>query len=122
MPKTQINLKIEEEKKGEWEEFVENRPDMDSLTALIRRSVSEFIYRQEEDDESGVSEDLLIDNFESIQSRLDNIENATKAIQMDQLTEDDVQLASLKGFEEFLEAEGVDLSKLPMSDKEEWRR
>jgi translation initiation factor 2B subunit (eIF-2B alpha/beta/delta family) len=122
MAKTQINLKIEQERKDEWEQFAEEQPDMASLTALIRRAVSEYIQTDDENGEPAEVEQLLVNQFEQVQSRLDSIENSTKAIQLDQLTQDQVQQATLLGVEEFWEAEGVDLSKLPNSDREEWRQ
>lgn len=121
------NFKIDEDKKAEWAEFIEEHPDINTYTNLIKKAVSEYIGRYYADeDEDALDEELILDRFSDIESRLQDTHNTVQVIQDQQdeyrVTQEDIQLAALLANEEFWEAEGVDLSKLPMSDREEWER
>lgn len=121
------NFKIDEDKKAEWAEFIEEHPDINTYTSLIKQAVSKFIgqYYADEDEDT-LDEELILDRFSDIESRLQDTHNTVQVIQDQQdeyrVTQDDIQLAALLANEEFWEAEGVDLSKLPMSDRDEWER
>jgi uncharacterized membrane protein YfbV (UPF0208 family) len=121
------NFKIDEDRKAEWAEFIEEHPDINTYTSLIKKAVSKFIgqYYADEDEDT-LDEELILDRFSDIESRLQDTHNTVQVIQDQQdeyrVTQDDIQLAALLANEEFWEAEGLDLSKLPMSDREEWER
>ena len=44
--KTTVQIRISKEKKKEWEEFVENKPNFKNLSQLIRTSVNDYIFPQ----------------------------------------------------------------------------
>ena len=123
-----LNLRVEEDTKEGWNDFIENEhPDINTYTALIKRSVDQYIRQwRSDDDEDALDEELILDRFSELEQRLQDTHNAVRVIQDQQdeyrITEDDIQYAAVLANEEFWEAEGVDLSQLPTKDEEEWRR
>lgn len=102
MSRSQINIKVKTEKKEEWDQFVEEEGETNSLTELIRRSVDEFItaHYADEGSEHGLQEDVFLSEIESLRSDIESVENAVKAHHHDQLTKGDVREASVEANEE----------------------
>jgi H2-forming N5,N10-methylenetetrahydromethanopterin dehydrogenase-like enzyme len=122
-----LNLKIDEDRKQEWTEFIEEHPDINTYTSLIKKAVSRHIGQYHaDDDEDTLDEELILDRFSDIESRLQDTHNTVQVIQDHQdeyrITEDDIQYAALLANEEFWE--GVDISTVSAepTDREEWRR
>ena len=74
---------------------------MSSLTALIRRSVTQYIHQDQRDDDGngGVDEDLFINEFEELRDEIMDIKNSTKTIQREALTYDEAVSAAEGGVE-----------------------
>ena len=104
MSRSQINIKVKSEKKEEWDRFVEEEGETNSLTELIRRSVDEFISAHyAESSEEGLQEDVFLSQIESLRSDIDSLQDTVKATQLDQLTTADVREASVEANEELWE-------------------
>ncbi|MFB6178536.1 MAG: hypothetical protein ABEI77_02290 [Halorientalis sp.] len=123
-----LNLRVDEEKKEEWNDFIEDEhPDINTYTALIKRSVDQYIRQwRSDEDEDTLDEELILDRFSDIERRLQDTHNTVQVIQDQQdeyrITEDDIQYAAVLANEEFWE--GVDISTVTAepTDREEWRR
>jgi hypothetical protein len=79
--RTQINLRVDPQQKGEWVEYVENNAEVNSLAQLVRIGVSQYI----NDGGSGIEGDVTVDTGDMEQSltRLENkIETLTDDVQV----------------------------------------
>lgn len=121
-----LNLKVDEDTKSGWNDFIEEEhPDINTYTALVKRSVDQYIRQfRADDEEEALDEELILDRFSDLEQRLQDTHNAVRVMQDNQkefrITEDDIQFAALRANEEFWDAEDVDLSNLP-TDAEAWR-
>jgi len=123
-----LNLRVEEGKKEEWNEFIENEhPDINTYTALIKRSVDQYIRQwRSDDDKDALDEELILDRFSELEKRLQDTHNGVRAIQDNQdeyrITEDDIQYAAVLANEEFWEGIDLDTVSGEPTSREEWRR
>lgn len=113
MAKTQINIRVDEDLKDEWLEYVDSKPDK-SLSDLIRGSVAEHIAKDGSEDTN--SNEEVIEQIEHLEGRLDTIEDSVKAMKHDQLTEDEVMLSAESAIYRVLEAENINLSRIGGAD------
>lgn len=121
--KTQLNIRVDPSTKEDWESFVEDKPGMSSLTALIRRSVSQYIHQDEKDEDGngGVDEDLFINEFEELRDEIMDIKNSTKTIQREALTHEDVVSATEAGVEIYWSSDYHDQPELADEQQERYK-
>lgn len=83
--KSRINLVVNEERKSQWKEYQDENPEFQSLTDLIRTSVTRQMEGQYSPSESGEAElkvseaidkiDRLSEQVSNVETRLKNVEN-----------------------------------------------
>ncbi|QCS42867.1 hypothetical protein [Natrinema versiforme] len=72
----QVNLRVEEERKDEWQEYVSESDDFQTLTDLIRVSVSQQMRREEG---KGVSQNINVD-LDPLKDEMGDIRNVVKGL------------------------------------------
>ena len=72
MAKTKYTIQLEQSKRDEWADFVENSDDINTTSELIRRAVQDFIQRAEVADKDGFSKEQK-EIIETIESQTDHI-------------------------------------------------
>lgn len=71
-----VPVVVSDEKKQQWEAFVEDQPEIDNVSDLVRTSVSKYIAKSNEDKDYWTEEEI-----EAILEYLDDIDSTTSTNQ-----------------------------------------
>ena len=82
-----IEVRVNQDTKGEWEKYVEERPGIPSLSALVRMGVTEYIV--EESGEYEVEEMLIEQNSDLIEA-VETVERQVGKTRADIIEEDEI--------------------------------
>ncbi|WP_338726721.1 hypothetical protein [Haladaptatus sp. DJG-WS-42] len=83
----QVNLRVSPERKQEWEQFVEEHPNANNLSHLIRLAVTREIQGREpsrQEQSSEVSTEVL-EALTRIENGLDEVQTRVKALEREQM-------------------------------------
>jgi Arc/MetJ-type ribon-helix-helix transcriptional regulator len=85
-----VQFKAPRDRVDEWDDFVENEPRFDDRSDLIRKSVERTISTDtdEQDTQNGIGRQEALEQFERIESLLNDLDREVKLVQQDVVNED----------------------------------
>jgi hypothetical protein len=79
---SQLNMRIDENRKEEWEKFIEDSPEYETVSALVRASVArEMSSGGNSGENSGTGMGRLNDRLTDIESDIEDLERSMSAIE-----------------------------------------
>jgi hypothetical protein len=101
-----ITIIVDEETKSDWKTYIDENPDADNMSHLLRMSVNNYI--SDSDDESGIQSEQL-DNMEEAVERLQTdiaqTQDTLQVIKSQQFTEEELYDISLRATEEIVHSD-----------------
>ncbi|MDS0474787.1 hypothetical protein [Natrinema sp. 1APR25-10V2] len=87
-----VQLRVPDERVEAWDEFVEDEPEYDDRSDLIRKSVERTISTDTEGPGSndGVDEQVVLERFDRLESLMQDVEQEIGLVQADLVNEDEM--------------------------------
>jgi Arc/MetJ-type ribon-helix-helix transcriptional regulator len=85
-----IRLVVSDEQKQRWSEAVEDDPEFDTVSDLIRKSVEKRL-KQDSQVEEETDLDPVLDELDSMERQLYDLQNAVKVLQTDTPTRTEME-------------------------------
>jgi hypothetical protein len=110
---TRITIIVPEETKSEWKTYIDENPDADNMSHLLRMSVENYI--SDSDDDDGIQNEQL-DNIEDAVERLQTdvaqTQDTLQVIKSQQFTENELYDISLRATEEIIASDVPSLEEI----------
>jgi len=95
----QINIRVEDETKDKWQDYVDSTDKFQNLTQLIKFSIYE-----EMRDEEGIDTDILDAHTQQLRGEIEELDRSVRALDSSVMTTDEFEEFA-DGLREYIESE-----------------
>lgn len=88
MAKEPLNLRVESATKKKWKDHIEQNPEIDSLTDLIRLATTQYVRSWDEEDENEIETTAelqkdILNEIQQLRRDVDDVHDKTRVIKQD---------------------------------------
>ena len=95
-----ITVIVDSDTRSEWEEYIDNNPDADNMSHLLRMAVNDYITADEDDAELESKQiNNVEEQVETLNKELGQIQDTLQVIKANQFSEEELELLVERGTE-----------------------